>query len=170
MVLDISGIYFFMPVFSFLFVFLISYAILAKTNVLGESSFINVLISFIIAVIFMSFSSLELYVTTIIPWTVVLLVCILLVLMVAGLSTKELGKIMTTQFAWVAIAILLVVFLIAAIYVFNPVLHPDLGVAAGGAGESLLGQIRDKMGTGASGTILLLIIAGIVAWILTKKG
>ena len=156
MVVDISGIYFFMPVFSFLFVLLIVYAILAKTNILGESQFINVLISFIIAVVFMSFSSLELYVTTILPWTVVLLVCILLVLLVAGLSTKELSKIMTTQFAWVAIAILIVIFLIAAIYVFNPVLHPDLGVATGESGQSLLGQIRSSLGSSASGTILLM--------------
>ena len=57
MPIDISGIYFFMPVFSFLFVFLIVYAILARTKILGDSGFVNLLVSFIISIIFMSFSS-----------------------------------------------------------------------------------------------------------------
>ena len=40
------------------------------------------LISFIVAVIFMSFSSLELYVQTILPWFIVLLIVVFLVLMI----------------------------------------------------------------------------------------
>ena len=36
MVLDISGIFLFMPLFSFLFVFIIVYSVLMKTKILGE--------------------------------------------------------------------------------------------------------------------------------------
>ena len=68
MAIDVSGINFFMPVFSFLFVFVIVYAILAKTKILGDNKFVNLVIGFIMAIIFMSFSSTELYVETIIPW------------------------------------------------------------------------------------------------------
>jgi len=106
MAIDISGIYFFMPVFSFLFVFLITYSILAKTEILGSSGFVNFFLSFIMAIIFMSFSSLDLYVQTIIPWFIVLFIIVFLVLLIAGLSTKDLSKIMTTSFAWVVIVIL----------------------------------------------------------------
>lgn len=166
--IDISGIYFFMPVFSFLFVFLIVYAVLVKTKILGDSHFVNLLVGFIIAIIFMSFSSLELYVKTIVPWFVVLLVCVFLVLVLAGLSTKDLDKIMTPGFGWVIIVILILVFLISAIKVFNPVFHPDLVVTTG-ENVSLLEQIRESIGGQFWGTALLIIIAVIVAWVLTKS-
>jgi len=168
MAIDISGIYFFMPVFSFLFVFLIIYAILLKSKILGESGFVNLMISFIMAIIFMSFSSLELYVQTIIPWFIVLFVIVFLVLLIAGLSTKNLDWVMKSGFGWVVIGILVIVFLISAIKVFNPVFHPDL-IITSGEGISLLEQIRGGFGGTALGTILLIIIAAGVAWILTKK-
>jgi len=168
MAIDISGIYFFMPVFSFLFVFLIVYAILARTKILGESGFVNLLVSFIMSIIFMSFSSLELYVKTIVPWAIVLLVIVFLVLLLAGMSTKDLGKIMTNKFAWAIIIILLIIFLISAIKVFNPVFHPDL-VITSGEGTSLVEQIAYSLDGRVTGTILLIIIALAVSWILTRK-
>lgn len=168
MAIDISGIYFFMPVFSFLLVFLIVYAILARTKILGDSGFVNLLVSFIIAIIFMSFSSLELYVKTIIPWAVVLLVSIFLVLLIAGMSTKELDKIMTKKFGWFFIIILVIIFLIAAIKVFNPVFHPDL-IITSGEGTSLVEQLTYSIDGRVAGTVLLIVIAGVVAWVLTRK-
>ena len=138
MAIDITGIYFFMPVFSFLFVVFIVYAILAKSKILGESGFVNVLVSFIMAIIFMSFSSLDLYVQTIIPWFVVLVVCVFLVLLIVGFSSGGITKILSNKaVGWIIIAILLVIFLIAAIKVFNPVFHPDLGITSG-EGTSLI--------------------------------
>ena len=156
-----------MPVISFLFVFLIVWAVLTKTKLLGDTGFINLFVSFIMAIIFMSFSSLDLYVQTIIPWFIVLFIMVFLVLLIAGLSTKDLSKIMSTKFAWAVIAILLVIFLVAAIKVFNPVLHPDL-IVTSGEGTSLVEQIRYAAGGTVFGTILLIIIAGIVSWVLVK--
>ena len=168
MAIDISGIYFFMPIFSFLLVFLIVYAILARTKILGDSKFVNFLVGFIMAIIFMSFSSLDLYVKTIIPWFIVLFISVFLVLLIAGLSTKELDKIMTKSFAWIVIIILLIIFLISAIKVFNPVFHPDL-IITSGEGTSLIEQISYGSGGRVFGTILLIIIAIVVSWVLTRK-
>lgn len=168
MALNISGLLFFMPVFSFLFVFLIIFALLTKTKIIGENKFVLVLISFIISIIFMSFSSAELYVRTILPWFVILMVIVFLVLIIAMFSTKAWDKIFTPTFAWVIVGILILMFLIAAIYVFNPVLHSDLGVTSG-QGTSMIEQIRDYLDGGVAGSILLLIVAIIVAWIVTKK-
>ncbi len=168
MAIDISGIYFFMPVFSFLFVFLIVYAILIKTKVLGDSQFVNLLVSFIMAVIFMSFSSLELYVQTIIPWFIVLFVVVFLVLIIYGLSVGKLEGIASSWFGWVVVVLLIVIFLIAAIKVFNPVFHPDL-VITSGEGTSLLEQIRGISDGRFAGTFLLVLAAAAVAWVLTKK-
>jgi hypothetical protein len=171
MAIDISGIYFFMPVFSFLFVFVLVYALLAKTKVLGEGKFVHLLISFVIAAIFMTFSSLELYVRTIIPWFVVLLVVILLILMIAGLSTKKLDDIMSKQMAWAFIVILIIIFLIAAIKVFNPVLHPDLVITGGENGPGIISQIYGLFGSSGNffGSLLLIVLVAIVAWVITKK-
>lgn len=166
MALDISGINFFMPVFSFLFVFILVYALLAKTKIIGDNKFVLLLISFIIAVVFMSFSSLELFVRTIIPWFVVLVIAVFLILIIGFFSSKS--WVPKSGFAWVIIVVLLVIFLISAIYVFNPVFHPDLGVTSGES-TSLLQQIRGYMDGGVVGSIILIIIAIIVAWVITKK-
>jgi len=169
MVLDISGIFFFMPVFSFLFVFLISYAILLKTKILGELPFVNILVSFVLAIVFMSFSSVELYIRTIIPWFAILFVIVFLILLIAGLATKNLDGIMTNKFAWVIIAVLVAIFLIAAIRVFNPVLHPELVITSGdGTQPGIVQQMTDILDSRVAGGLLLLVIAAIVAFVITR--
>jgi hypothetical protein len=166
MAIDISGLYFFMPVFSFLFVFVIIYALLAKSKIIGESKGVLILISLIIAIVFMSFSSMELYVQTIIPWVVVLTIVIFFVLMLGMFTSKD--WVPKSWLGWIVVAVLILIFLIAAIRVFNPVLHPDLGITSG-QGTSFIEQVRGYLGGGIAGSVLLLIIAGIVAWVITKK-
>jgi len=78
MVLDISGLNYFMPVYGFLFVFLIVFAVLAKTKILGENKFINLIVSIIIGVIFLTMSSVQDYVQMITPWFAVLIICLFL--------------------------------------------------------------------------------------------
>ncbi len=166
MAIDISGIFVFMPVFSFLFVFLIVYAALSKTKVLGEG-WINIFISFIMAIIFLSFASLEMYVQTIVPWFVVLIVISFLILLLGGFASGKIENIANKNFGLVTIAFLIIIFLIAAIRVFNPIFHPDL-ILTSGEGTSLMQQIFSGVEGRVLGTILLIIVAGLVSWILTK--
>jgi len=168
MPLDITGIYFFMPVFSFLFVFVVVYAILAKTKVLGEQK-VNLIVSFVMAIIFMNFSSMQLYVETMLPWFIVFVICLFLVLVIMAFSTKDVGKMMTPAFAWIMVAILVVIFLISAIKVFNPVFHPEYGITSGNSPQ-IISQIRSVFDNSASGSILLLIVAAVVTWVLVRKG
>lgn len=165
--LDISGIFLFMPVFSFLFVFVVVYAILAKTKILGDSK-VNLLVSFIMAIIFMNVSSLKLYVETITPWFIALLIILFFVLILIGLATKDFEKMMTPTFAWVVVIILIIVFLIAAIRVFNPIFHPEYVVVSGDY-PRVISQIRGIFDSQVWGSILLLAIAALVAWVLTWK-
>lgn len=169
MAIDISGIFLFMPIFSFLFVFFIVYALLASTKVLGENNVINIPVSLIMAIIFMSFSSLDLYIQTIVPWFIVLAVCVFMILLIAGFSTGKIDEIMSKRFfGWVVIILLLSIFLIAAIKVFNPIFHPDL-IITSGEGTSLVEQFRYSSDGRVFGTILLVIAAAAVSWILVKK-
>jgi len=169
MAIDISGIFLFMPIFSFLFIFLVVYAVLAKTKILGETGFINFFVSFIMAIIFLSFASLELYVQTIVPWFVVLLVSVFLIMLIAGFATKDLDWLMgsKSRFGWVVIGILLIIFLVSAIRVFNPVFHPDLLITSG-EGTSLIEQISYSVDGRVFGTLLLIVIAGAVSWVVTR--
>ncbi len=168
MALDISGIYFFMPVFSFLFVFFIIYALLSISKVLGDSKFIHTLISFIVSVVFMSFSSAELYIRQIIPWFVVLTIVVFLILMIAGF-TKNLEAVTKPWFAWLIIIILGIIFIISAIQVFNPVLHPELVISAGD-NPGIIQQFKTFITSSKiAGSLILLIVAGIVSWVVTKK-
>lgn len=168
MPMNITQIYFFMPVFSFLFVFVVVYAILAKTKIFGDQK-VNLIISFVMAIIFMNFSSMQLYVETMLPWFVVFVVCLFLVLLIMAFSTKDVGKMMTPGFAWVMVAILVVIFLISAIKVFNPVFHPEYGVVSGSSPQ-LISQIRSVFDNQVSGSVLLLIVAAVVTWVLVRKG
>jgi len=165
--LDISGLNFFMPVFSFLFVFIISYVVLKSTKVLGESNWALGFISFIMAVVFMSFSSIDLYVTTIIPWIVVLLFVIFAILLLTGFAGKSFQG---TPLAIVVTVILVIVFLIAAVYVFNPVFHSDLILAEGtSGGVTLMDQVREFFSSSSvAGSLLLILAAAVVSWILFK--
>ncbi len=169
MAIDITGIYFFIPVFSFLFVFFIVYAILVKTKVLGESAWVNIFISFIMAIIFLSFSSLELYVQMIVPWFIVLVVCVFLVMLLGGFASGKMSDVISNKaFGWAVIILLIVIFLLAAVKVFNPIFHPDLGVTSG-EGTSMLEQIRDAAGGKFLGTFILIVVAAAVSWVLTRK-
>ena len=168
MAIDISGIFFFMPIITFLFVFLIVWSILVSTKILGDAPWVNLFIGLIMAIIFISFSSLDLYVRTIVPWAVVLLVCIFLVLLLTGLASKDLMKAAASKVGITAIVLLVIVFLISAIKVFNPVFHPDLIITTG-EGVSLVDQIRYGADGTVFGTLLLIGIAAIVSWVLVKK-
>ncbi len=167
MAIEITGINYFMPLFSFFFVVLIVYLILNKTKILGESNFLNFLVSFIMAIIFMSFSSIELYVRNIIPWFVVLLIIVFLVLFLAAFSTKDIDKIMTSKFAWAVMIILIIIFMIVAIQVFNPVFHPDKIITSGSgtAGSQIINFFVNSRYTG---TILLVIISAVLGWVVTR--
>ncbi|MEK6820692.1 MAG: hypothetical protein AABX71_03195 [Nanoarchaeota archaeon] len=154
MAIDISGISYFLPIFGFLFVFVIVYALLAKTKLLGDSQLINLIISFIVAIIFSTMASVEEYIETVTPWFVVLVIVLFFILIIIGLSQQKISDIMKPGFVWVFIIALIVIFLISAVKVF-----------------SFWQPIKEFVTTEAriAGAVILLAIAALTAWVLTKK-
>ncbi|MEK6848537.1 MAG: hypothetical protein AABX65_02810 [Nanoarchaeota archaeon] len=155
MAADITGLAYFIPILGFLFVFVMSFAVLVKTKILGESAFVNVFISFILAIIFATVSSARQYVTAVMPWFVVLLIAIFFISLLIGMAGKKVDEFLKPGFIWVFVVLLLVIFIIAAINVFS--FNFTLYIPA----KLLENRIF--------GAVLLLIIAAITAWILTKK-
>jgi len=156
--IDVTGLSYFMPIFGFLFVFVIVYAVVSKTKILGESSAANIMSSLVVAIIFITFASAQEYVQKVTPWFVILVIVLFFVLILVGLSQQKVEAIVRPWFVWVLIVALILVFLIAAIKVFSTTLDP------------LLSDIRDFIDTEDRilGAVILLVIAGIASWILTK--
>lgn len=152
---DVSWLAYYMPLFGFLFVFTVMYALLAKTKILGEAMGTNLIVSFIFAIIFISFAPGVRYVQTVLPWFVVLIISLFFFLLIVGFSQKEMDKFMKPWIAWVFIGLLAVIFLWSAIVVFNPFLQPYID--------------RFTYDDRISGAVLLLIVAGAASWVLTRQ-
>ncbi|PIN94941.1 hypothetical protein COU53_01555, partial [Candidatus Pacearchaeota archaeon CG10_big_fil_rev_8_21_14_0_10_30_48] len=99
-VFDITWLAYYMPIFGFLFVFTVMYAVLSKTQILGESPFVNLMVSFIFGIIFITFSPGVVYVQTVVPWFVILILSLFFLMMIVGFSQKDMGDFMKPSIAW----------------------------------------------------------------------
>lgn len=168
---DLSGIAFFVPLLAFLFVTLVSYAVLKKTKVLGEENFILVFVSLLLATVFVSATSLRQVVENIIPWFVLLFVALFFIMFLMAFSQGEINKMMKPWFGWVFVILLIVVFLLSLLQVYYAVLSPYLPWNSGAGGDPFFLQLKDFFySSRVVGAVLVLILGALVAWILTKGG
>jgi hypothetical protein len=169
--MDVSFAYF-MPMIVFLLVFIIMFALLAKTKVLGGNAFVHLFTSFLIAVIFIASPALTDLTKLAMPWVMVLIVVLISILLVIGFVKGNLDSITKNPAVTVAVIIaIIVIFLVSAINVFGPIVKPYLPTAASEAGASPdLLQIKHVLFSPSTvGMIVLLIVAAIASWIITKK-
>jgi hypothetical protein len=155
--IDITGITYFMPIFIFLFVFIIIFAILNKVKILGDNNFAHILMSFIIAIIFATTTNTRQYLETVTPWVVVFVVSIFFILIIIAISQQKFELFFKPGAVWVIIIALLLIFLVSANQVFSNLL--------------LFENFKTVVNTDArlTGGVLLIAVAAIVSWILTKK-
>jgi hypothetical protein len=168
---DVSGLSYILPIVSFLFVTLIVYAILDKTKILGENKWINAIIGILLGFMFVVVASIREYITTVIPWLIVLLITMFFIIILISFSQKDADKLIKPGFSWVFVILLVIIFIIAAIKVFNPVLSPFFyGAYEPSPGNFVIGSVADFiMSSQFWGTLLLVVIAVIVAFIITRK-
>jgi hypothetical protein len=150
---DVSAIGYFMPIFAFLLVFIVVYALLAKTKVLGESPAVMLFISFILSSFFIVEASLVEFVQFSSAWfgTIVIGLFFLIVILafVPGIKIGEFfGK--GNWFAWVLLGGMILFFIFSSAYIFNWVVNWEL--------------IQSWFSTDWFGMILLLIIAAVVSF------
>jgi len=170
MAIDFSWLAYYVPIFGFLFVLTVMYAILTKTKILSESPLVNIIVSFVFGIVFVSFLPAVNYVSLIIPWFVTLVVCLFLFMVIIGFSQKEVDKIMKPWVTWVVLAILMLVFLVSAIYVFNPLFTKGLAEFTGMSQGEITSRLGDFVFSESFfGGALLLIVAIIASVVLTKS-
>ena len=156
MAFDVYWLSYYLPLFGFLFVFTLIYGVLAKTKVLGESVGVNLFIAFIFGIMFVTFAPGAAYVQLVTPWFVILLIALFFMMMIVGLSQKELEKFMKPQVTWVFVGLLSLIFLWSAIVVFNPFFGPYIH--------------RFTYDQSISGAVILTIVAAAASFIITWKG
>ncbi len=151
------GVGYFMPIFAFLLVFLVVYALLVKSKVLGNNQIIMLFISFILAGFFIVESSLVKFVQFSSAWFGTIVVSVFfLIIILAFIPGFDMGKFfgINNWFAWVLLGLVMASFVIISAYIFNWVVD--------------WGMIRGWFYTDWFGMVLLLIIAAVVSFKITQ--
>lgn len=158
MSVQITSINYFFPIFAFLLVFIVVYAILKKTEILGKNNGVAIFISLIIASFFIVNVKLVEFVQFNSAWLAVFLICTLFILMFLGFIGKDYLEVFTKTkaFAYVLIFLLIAFFIFSAARIFNWVIN--------------WAKLTEFFYTEWFGLILLFVIAGIVAAVLSKSG
>jgi|TARA_Y100000310_G_scaffold192951_1_gene192877 hypothetical protein len=168
MVADVSAIAYFAPILSFLIVFVLMFALLTKTKVLGEEKFIHLFVSFLIATIFVTAASVRQLVLDVVPWFAVFIVALFFILILSGFMGKSdlIGK----GVGWVFILLVIVLFVVSGIKIFSITFTPYLpGPSYGVGGDSNMLFFTDWIySSRVLGAALLLGIAALVSWVLVK--
>jgi hypothetical protein len=156
MAASLSIINYFTPIFAFLLVFIIVYALLKSTKVLGGNEMIMIFVSFILSSFFIVEASLVEFVRFSSAWMTVFIFCMfVLVAMIAFVPGIKLEEFFGGGwFAWVLLAIVIGVFIISSAYVFNWAVN--------------WGMLYDWFYTDWFGMVLLLVVAALVSWKITK--
>lgn len=166
-VVDISGFQYFLPIAGFLLVFLVTLVVLMKTK-LVDNLFIELLISFIVSIIFVSFISPQKFVQNFTPAVVILIISAFFVLLLAGIFGKDVAF-MSKGMGVVFIVIFFIVFIVAAFVSFSGIISPYLpGGDSVGADQNVLLFSGWLFSSKVGGAILLLIVSALVAWVLVK--
>ncbi len=154
---DISSVGYFLPIISFLFIFVLVYAVLKKTGVLGDNNGISIFISLILASFFIVNANMVEFVEYSSSWFVVFVVCLFFIMIFLAFIGKDSLKLFSENkgVAWASVAVLIVLFLVSGVRVFNWVIEWD--------------KIQAWFSTDWFGMVLLLVLAGAIAGVLSKK-
>ncbi|MDP1696101.1 MAG: hypothetical protein Q8L29_04260 [archaeon] len=151
--IDVSGFGTLLPLFGFLLIFIVVYATLNKTKIIGESKFVQLLAAFIVSIMFILAVQPREYILSIIPLFAMLIIVMFLILaftgFIGGLESwgKGIGKGM--------VVVMLIIFLVIAYFVFASTISPFI---------SEIGKYPKVIGA-----IVLLVISALVSWVLVKS-
>jgi hypothetical protein len=167
---DLSGIEYFVPLIGFILVFVIIYAVLNKTKVF-ENLWLELFISFLVSTLFISVIGPLEYIQAITPWFAILLVSLFFILVLTGFvgdKDDALKKLIGQVFVY----ILLLVFLVAAFFVFSSMITPYIPGSAyygSGANKDFLKLISWTYESKTAGAFWLILVSALASWILVRS-
>lgn len=147
----------------FLLVFVLVYALLAKTGILGGNTLVHLLISLVVAFIFIMKPAAKAYTLNVMPWVVVFLVSVFFILLIISFVKGDIGDIVKNPIvSFGLIILLLAIFVISGMNIVGPALQQVLQL-------SPASEVKDIVFHPAVlGVIGLFIVAAVVAWVLNK--
>jgi hypothetical protein len=154
-----AGISWFAPIFAFMLILFLVYALLKKTEILGTGDPMMFFVSFIVASFFILEARLVNFVEFITGWAGVIMVILfflLLLLMFGGMDPKLEFLKTKNWFAFVLLGVLVILLVTSTSYVFNWVINWD--------------SVNTWFGTDWFGFILLIVLGfGAYAFMKIKK-
>ena len=154
-----------MPLLAYLFVFTLVYALLAKTKILGSNAFLHFVLSLVVAVTFVLTPMSTKFTVLTVPWIAIFIFMVFFILLVITFIRGNIDDIVKSSFIAVIVAIIiLIIFFISAMNVFGPLVSQ--GSYLSPEGQSALNFFTNPQFYGLA---ILLIIAGIISWQVTKK-
>jgi hypothetical protein len=166
--MDLSAFEYILPILSFLVVFIVCFFAIHKTKLI-ENKFISSLLSFIIAIVFVSAVGPRNYILTIIPWFAVAIVGLFLIMALSGFFTKDFPS---KSIGMTFVVILALIFIISAFFVFFNYIGPYMPGAVNSVGNpgnpSILGALSWLYSPRVAGALLLIGIGAVASWILVK--
>jgi hypothetical protein len=167
MALDVSWVAHGLPIYALLLIIGVSYAVLAKTKILGDSKAINAFISLIFSVIFISFSSVREYVVNVTVWFTVLITGAFFFLLMIVFIVKDPAKFFK-PLGIVFIILLSLVIIVAIFYTFPGTQAYLPGQSESGANSTLINLKHFMLQDSVLSGILLLIAAAIAIFVVTR--
>jgi len=152
-VASLSVMGYFMPIFAFLLVFIVIYAILVKTKILGENQAVMLFISLILASFFVVEASLVEFIEFTSAWFGVIIILLFFIFVILAFFPGDKPLEFLTKAPWVAwtvLGIMVAFFIISSAFVFNWAVN--------------WGEVQSWFGTEWFGMILLVVIAAVVSW------
>lgn len=157
MVAELSALGWFFPIFAFLLVFVVVYAILKKTEILNNTA-VSLFVSLIIASFFVIQTQLVDFVMLTSSWMAVIAVVLFFLFVVLAFIPREKSLDFIKGKSWFGIVILILMvifFLVASGYIFNWAVNWEF--------------LRNLASKEWFGFIILIIIAAVTAGVISKK-
>lgn len=153
----VPALMYFMPIFSFLLVFIVLYSILVKSGILGENKLVMLFVSFILASFFIVDANLVKFVEFSSAWFALGISALFFLFIILAFlpGDKPLHFLVEGNwFSWAVLSVAIGFFIVASAYIFNWAINWKI--------------LNDIFGNEWFGMVLLLIIAGVVSWKITK--
>ena len=173
-VMSMAFLSYFKPIFVFIFVFALFYAVLAKTEILGKNKGIQFMFSFSVAILFLFTSRTVEFAELVAPWLAVLLIIFMSFMMLflfLGVKPEIITKAVSEPgITWTLVIALLVLLIIALTKVFGADVRAVTQDSAGNPidkygniieeGENFMSDVGDIVfSTKVLGMFLLLFVA-----------
>jgi hypothetical protein len=152
---------FVMPIFIFLFIFVIFYALLSKIKLFGENPSLNSLIAFSLAVLFVVIPEARKFIELATPWFIVLIVAglfFVMIFMILGVDSKFIEEVAKENALVLGIIVGLSILII--LFAMSQVFGPGLLDASAAEQTGAFASVRKMLfSPKILGFLILLIIA-----------